>query len=82
MAQTDPTMQRLLIALIRLYQYLLSPWIGHHCRFFPTCSNYAIDAIKRFGAMRGAYLTIRRLLKCHPWHHGGIDPVPEKLGKQ
>lgn len=82
MAQTDPTMQRLLIALIRLYQYLLSPWIGHHCRFFPTCSNYAIDAIERFGAMRGAYLTIRRLLKCHPWHHGGIDPVPEKLGKQ
>ncbi|MEW6039103.1 membrane protein insertion efficiency factor YidD [Methylococcus sp. ANG] len=75
-------MQRLLIALIRLYQYLLSPWIGHHCRFFPTCSNYAIDAIERFGAMRGAYLTIRRLLKCHPWHHGGIDPVPEKLGKQ
>ncbi|UZR27672.1 membrane protein insertion efficiency factor YidD [Methylococcus mesophilus] len=75
-------MQRLLIALIRLYQYLLSPWIGHHCRFFPTCSNYAIDAIERFGAMRGAYLTIRRLLKCHPWHHGGIDPVPEKFGKQ
>ncbi|QJD28847.1 membrane protein insertion efficiency factor YidD [Methylococcus geothermalis] len=75
-------MQRLFIALIRLYQYLLSPWVGHHCRFFPTCSNYAIDAIERFGAMRGAYLTIRRLLKCHPWHHGGIDPVPEKLGKQ
>jgi putative membrane protein insertion efficiency factor len=74
-------MQRLLIALIRLYQYLLSPWIGHHCRFFPTCSNYAVDAIERFGAMRGAYLTIRRLLKCHPWHPGGIDPVPEKFGK-
>lgn len=74
-------MQRLLIALIRLYQFLLSPWIGHHCRFFPTCSNYAVDAIERFGAMRGAYLTIRRLLKCHPWHPGGIDPVPEKFGK-
>ncbi|MDF9392882.1 MULTISPECIES: membrane protein insertion efficiency factor YidD [Methylococcus] len=75
-------MQRILIALIRLYQYLLSPWLGHHCRFFPTCSNYAIDAIERFGAIRGAYLTIRRLMRCHPWHHGGIDPVPEKLGKQ
>ncbi|MDD2770415.1 MAG: membrane protein insertion efficiency factor YidD [Methylococcus sp.] len=71
-------MQRLLIGLIKTYQFLLSPWLGHHCRFFPSCSNYAVEAIERFGAMHGVYLTIRRLLRCHPWHHGGIDPVPEK----
>ena len=71
-------MQALLVALIQLYRYLISPWLGHHCRFEPTCSAYALTAINRFGALKGSSLTIKRLSKCHPWHAGGIDPVPDK----
>lgn len=67
----------LLIVPIRLYRYLLSPWLGQHCRFEPTCSVYAEQALRRFGLLHGSYLAARRLLKCHPWHHGGIDPLPE-----
>jgi len=68
------------VLLIKFYRYVISPWVGHHCRFHPTCSSYALDAIERFGALRGSYLTIIRLSKCHPWHEGGLDPVPEKFG--
>lgn len=71
-----------LIAPIRTYRYLLSPWLGHHCRFEPTCSEYAEQALRRFGVARGSYLMVRRLSKCHPWHHGGLDPVPETSTKQ
>lgn len=71
-------MRTLLLWLIKAYRFFLSPWVGYHCRFHPTCSSYALTAIERFGAMRGLYLTVRRLLRCHPWHHGGLDPVPEK----
>ncbi|MCR6653153.1 MAG: membrane protein insertion efficiency factor YidD [Cellvibrionaceae bacterium] len=67
---------RLLIAPIRCYQYLLSPWLGHHCRFQPTCSHYAIEALEYHGSLKGMFLTLRRLGKCHPWHSGGYDPVP------
>lgn len=70
-------MQRLLIALLRAYRYTLSPYIGMHCRFTPTCSEYAMDAIQRHGARSGCALALRRLLRCHPWHAGGFDPVPE-----
>jgi len=71
-------MRRLLILLIKAYRLLLSPWLGAHCRFHPTCSCYAITAIERFGAVRGVMLGIRRLSRCHPWHPGGIDPVPDR----
>jgi len=63
---------------IRAYQYFLSPWLGHHCRFQPTCSSYAMEAIQVHGLWKGAYLSGRRLLRCHPWHSGGIDFIPLK----
>ena len=70
-------MKALLLALIRAYQFLLSPWVGGQCRFWPTCSEYAAEAIGRHGAMRGGWLAARRVLRCNPWHAGGMDPVPE-----
>ncbi|MFN0314378.1 MAG: membrane protein insertion efficiency factor YidD [Burkholderiales bacterium] len=62
--------------LIRGYQLLLSPYLGARCRFWPTCSHYAMEAIERHGAAKGSLLAAKRLIKCHPFHHGGIDPVP------
>lgn len=70
-------MRRFLILLVRGYRLLLSPWLGQHCRFHPTCSVYAETAIARHGALRGSWLALRRLGRCHPWHAGGVDPVPE-----
>lgn len=69
-------MGRLIIALLRGYQYLLSPWWGRQCRFTPSCSNYAIEAVERHGALAGSWLATKRILRCHPWHPGGFDPVP------
>ena len=69
-------MRSILVYLIRGYRYLLSPWWGRSCRFEPTCSAYAIEAIERHGAIRGGLFAGRRLLCCHPWHQGGFDPVP------
>jgi putative membrane protein insertion efficiency factor len=65
-----------LTGAIRAYRYLLSPLLGPSCRFYPTCSHYAEQALQQHGALRGSYLTARRLLRCHPWHEGGYDPVP------
>lgn len=62
--------------LIRFYRLGISPLLGPRCRFYPTCSCYAEEAIERHGALRGSYLSARRLLRCHPWHPGGYDPVP------
>lgn len=69
-------MATVLIWLIRFYQMALSPFFGQQCRFSPTCSQYAIEAIAKHGAMLGTLYAARRLLRCHPWHHGGHDPVP------
>lgn len=75
-------MQKIVIALIRAYQYLVSPFLGSHCRFHPTCSSYALGAFKEHGTWRGLTLTIKRLGRCHPWHEGGYDPVPEKTNNK
>jgi putative membrane protein insertion efficiency factor len=69
-------MARILLAFIRGYRYLLKPWWGNHCRFTPTCSEYAMQAIHRHGALGGSCLAFRRILRCHPWRPGGFDPVP------
>ena len=70
-------MKHVLAAAIRGYQFLLSPWLGNQCRFYPTCSEYARLALVEHGTLRGGWLALRRTLKCHPWHDGGIDLVPE-----
>ncbi len=69
-------MKQLVIALIKAYRLLLSPYFGMHCRFLPTCSAYALEAIGRYGVLRGGWLALRRIGRCHPWHAGGIDEVP------
>ena len=74
-------MRILLINLIKIYKTFISPLLPPRCRFYPSCSSYGLEAIQLHGAFKGSYLTIRRLLKCHPFHEGGIDPVPEKFGK-
>lgn len=70
------TMARILMSMIKAYQVLLSPFFGQQCRFYPTCSHYALDTINKHGAILGSYYTVRRLLRCHPWHAGGHDPIP------
>lgn len=69
-------MRSLATLLIRLYQWTLSPLHGPTCRFYPSCSNYALAAVERFGVMRGLWLLACRIARCHPWHPGGFDPVP------
>lgn len=69
-------MRQVLITLVKTYRLLLSPFFGHHCRFEPTCSRYAIEALQHHGALRGSWLTVKRLLRCHPFSPGGYDPVP------
>jgi uncharacterized protein len=72
-------MRYVLKYLIRGYQLAISPLLGPRCRFYPSCSHYAIEAIETHGALRGVWLTIKRISRCHPWHEGGFDPVPACL---
>jgi putative membrane protein insertion efficiency factor len=78
MEKVSQALRHLFIGLIKLYQLCLSPLIGPSCRFHPTCSYYAIEAIKHHGCVIGGWLSVKRILKCHPLHPGGLDPVPEK----
>lgn len=66
----------LVLSLLRLYRFLLSPLLGQRCRFYPSCSEYASGCIHKHGLLRGCYLAVRRILRCHPFHPGGVDPVP------
>jgi putative membrane protein insertion efficiency factor len=75
-------LKKIFIAMIRFYQIVISPLKPPTCRFYPTCSHYGLEAIQRFGALRGGYLAIKRVLKCHPFHPGGLDPVPEKWNER
>ncbi len=71
--------QRVLMGVVRGYRLFLSPWLGSSCRFEPTCSVYSLQALEQHGAAAGSYLTVRRLVRCHPWCDGGHDPVPQQL---
>ncbi|MEQ1804107.1 MAG: membrane protein insertion efficiency factor YidD [Burkholderiaceae bacterium] len=79
MNPVSPWPTSLLIALVKGYRLLFSPWLGSACRFYPTCSAYSMQALQQHGAAPGVYLTLARLARCHPWCEGGVDPVPDKL---
>ena len=76
---TDALIKRALLALIGAYQYLLSPLVGGSCRYWPTCSEYAREAIESHGALKGGWMMIARLARCHPYGRGGVDPVPTRF---
>ena len=69
-------MKAAMIFLLKAYKAAISPWLGNNCRFYPSCSEYAQEAIETHGPIKGSYLAAKRLGKCHPWHEGGLDPVP------
>jgi len=71
-------MRALLSTLIKVYRYAISPFMGSSCRFYPSCSAYALEAIETHGAVSGSWLALKRVSRCHPWHTGGVDPVPSK----
>jgi putative membrane protein insertion efficiency factor len=68
--------KQLLLILIKFYQFFISPLTGQNCRFYPTCSTYAVEAVQKYGSLRGSWLAAKRILRCHPFHAGGFDPVP------
>ena len=70
-------MRKILIGLIKFYQYIISPYLPPSCRYTPSCSTYSVEAISRFGILRGSWMAIRRIGRCNPWHEGGYDPVAE-----
>jgi putative membrane protein insertion efficiency factor len=68
--------QSIAVALIRFYQMVISPLLGSNCRFYPSCSQYSLEAIEKYGVFKGGWMGIQRISRCHPWHDGGYDPVP------
>ena len=68
---------KVLLAPILFYRWFIRPVLGNHCRFYPSCSQYALEAIDKHGSAKGSWLALRRILRCHPWHAGGVDPVPD-----
>tara|TARA_B100000929_G_C15460639_1_gene404364 strand:+ start:912 stop:1148 length:237 start_codon:yes stop_codon:yes gene_type:complete len=72
-------MRKLILIPIRFYQLFISPLLGSNCRFSPTCSEYAFEAVKEFGVIKGLKLSVKRIGKCHPWHEGGFDPLPKNI---
>jgi putative membrane protein insertion efficiency factor len=75
-----PVVKTLMIALVKLYRYVISPVLPSSCRFTPSCSEYSIEALKEYGAVKGSYFAVKRILKCHPFHPGGYDPVKKCKG--
>lgn len=75
MAKIDFVLQKILTTIIRFYRYFISPLLGQRCRFYPSCSEYAQEALESHGALCGLWLAVKRILRCHPWHPGGYDPV-------
>ena len=69
----------ILIKIIKTYKFLISPLLGHSCRFLPTCSEYSIEALKKFGLIKGTIVSIKRILSCHPWGKGGFDPIEKQI---
>ncbi|MBU0592706.1 MAG: membrane protein insertion efficiency factor YidD [Pseudomonadota bacterium] len=69
-------MTRILLFLVKAYQYTISPMLAPSCRYTPTCSEYAVQALKKYGASKGFWLSVKRVARCHPWHDGGYDPLP------
>jgi putative membrane protein insertion efficiency factor len=74
-------MRHVLKIVVRIYQIVLSPLLGPNCRYYPTCSQYALEALETHGSLRGVWLTLKRIARCHPWHEGGFDPVPGRCLK-
>ncbi len=82
MATFSKAIQYPFLFIIRIYRYLISPLLGPRCRFYPSCSSYAEEAIKVHGVVKGSWLATKRICRCHPFNEGGVDPVPEKLTKK
>ena len=78
MASIKQISQKILIGIVKGYQYTISPLLGTRCRFYPSCSNYAINALNEHGVIQGCWLIFKRIIKCHPFHQGGVDFVPNK----